>query len=125
MAAGLLPPAHEPTLTRPSGHPLPSDGRGAGEKGHGQCQLRSSEIDPNALLMTVTPRFTVPLPGNVPLRWVIAAAAVLLLGQLWTGTSPVYAQLVFLFVVLSGVALNLAGGPCRLGGFCIAMMSLK
>src|SRR5262245_20416645 len=25
--------AHEPTLTRPSGHPLPSDGRGAGGEG--------------------------------------------------------------------------------------------
>src|SRR5262245_47151518 len=59
------------------------------------------------------------------MRWVIAVAAGLLLGQLVTGTAQVYAQLVFLFVVLAGVAINLAGGPCRLGGFCITMMSLK
>jgi len=70
-------------------------------------------------------RFTIPLPNRVPLGWTILSAAMLLVTQLSLGTSAVFAQLVFLFIVLSAVAVNLAGGLSRLGGFCIAVMSLK
>ena len=59
------------------------------------------------------------------MRWVIVSAGLLLLGQLAVGTSLVFAQLVFLFIVMSGIAVNLAGGMSRIGGMCVAMMSLK
>jgi uncharacterized membrane protein YidH (DUF202 family) len=75
--------------------------------------------------MLATLRFAIPMPDRVPMRWVIAAAGALLLAQALAGTSAMYAQLVFLFVLLSGISINLAGGLSRVGGFCIAMMSLK
>lgn len=70
-------------------------------------------------------QFALPIPSRLPIGWVIACAFCLLGAQLLTGTSLVFAELVFLFTVLSGVAVNLAGGLSRIGGFCIGMMSLK
>src|SRR5262245_8862642 len=70
-------------------------------------------------------RFSIPLPDRISMRWTIMGAGLLLIGQVASGTSALYAQLVFLFVVLSGLAVNLAGGLSGVGGFCIAVMSLK
>ena len=75
--------------------------------------------------MLATLRFAIPMPDRVPMRWVIACGGALMLAQLLAGTGAIYTQLVFLFVILSGIAVNLAGGLSRIGGFCIAMMSLK
>ena len=75
--------------------------------------------------MLATLRFPIPMPDRVPMRWVIAGGGALMLAQLLAGTGAIYTQLVFLFVILSGIAVNLAGGLSRIGGFCIAMMSLK
>ncbi|MBI1840572.1 MAG: hypothetical protein HYR88_06930 [Verrucomicrobia bacterium] len=67
----------------------------------------------------------VPVPKRIPPHGLFAFAALLLLGQLATGTSLLFAELVFLFVVLSGLAVNIAGGMRSLQGFCVSMMALK
>jgi len=70
-------------------------------------------------------RFSIPLPSHLPMRRVIAAAFVLLVLQLLSGTELIFAQLIFLFVVLAGLTANLLGGIRTLPGFCLTMIALK
>ncbi|MCI0539115.1 MAG: hypothetical protein L0Z50_28235 [Verrucomicrobiales bacterium] len=55
----------------------------------------------------------------------VAAALVLGLAQVALGTGLVFAQLIFLFLVLAGMAVNALGGCKTLAGLCVAMMGLK
>src|SRR5260370_36513530 len=70
-------------------------------------------------------RLTLNYPSRIRLDLLIGGAVLLLFLQLASGTQQVYAELVFLFIVLSGVTVNLLGGLSTLGGFCVAAMSLK
>ena len=71
------------------------------------------------------PSIQVPIPHRIPLHGLFLFAAFLLVAQLLSGTSVMFAELVFLFVIVSGIAVNVAGGMRTLPGFCVAMMSLK
>ena len=68
---------------------------------------------------------TLNYPSRIRLDLLIGGALVLLLSQLASGTEQVFAELVFVFVVLSGITVNLLGGLNTLGGLCVAAMSLK
>lgn len=70
-------------------------------------------------------KFFLPIPASMPLLPVIAGGFLLFAAQLAVGTSLLFAELVFLFVFLTGVGIRMAGGLARLGGICIAAMSLK
>lgn len=63
--------------------------------------------------------------GLVPWFLLLPGATLLLLAQLATGTDLLYAELVFLFMVLTGGAINQCGGLKQLSGFCIAIMAFK
>lgn len=70
-------------------------------------------------------RFAIPMPDRVSMRWVVAGAFLLLMLQIVSGTEWVFAQLIFLFVVLAGYAANLLGGLRTLAGFCVIMIAMK
>ncbi|HEX4644790.1 MAG TPA: hypothetical protein VH598_04205, partial [Verrucomicrobiae bacterium] len=70
-------------------------------------------------------RFTLNYPSRVRLDFLIGGALLLLFLQLVSGTLQVYAELIFLFIVLSGITVNLLGGLNSISGFCVAAMSLK
>jgi hypothetical protein len=68
---------------------------------------------------------TVNFPSNIRMEFLIGFALILLLLQLLSGTQAVFAELIFLMVVLAGMAVNLLGGLRTLGGFCVAVVALK
>jgi len=58
----------------------------------------------------------IPFPVHIPLSRVAGFAAVLFLVQIFQGTSTVFALCSFLFIVLTGITFNLAGGLSRPSG---------
>jgi hypothetical protein len=65
------------------------------------------------------------LPSSISRNALIGFAGLLLIAQLLTGTDPVFAGLIFLFVLLSGAAFNLTGGLSTAVGVAMTMMSFK
>src|SRR5262245_29970122 len=68
---------------------------------------------------------TTKLPEAIPIHKTLLVAFALLFLQLLTGTSIEFVLLIFVFVVLSGIAVNALGGLRYLNGFCVAMLALK
>jgi hypothetical protein len=58
----------------------------------------------------------IPFPVHIPLSYVTGFAAVMLAVQLVQGTMPLFALCCFLFIVIAGIAFNLAGGFSRPSG---------
>lgn len=58
----------------------------------------------------------IPFPVHIPLSQVAGFAAVLFLVQIYQGTSTIFALCSFLFIILSGITFNLAGGFSRPSG---------
>src|SRR5262245_9978532 len=70
-------------------------------------------------------KLTLALPARIRLDYVVGGALALLVFQLVSGTLQLYAELIFLFIVLSGVTVNLLGGFKSLSGVVVAFLSLK
>ncbi len=58
----------------------------------------------------------IPFPVHIPLRYVVGFATLLCIIQLLQGTSPYFSVCCFLFIIISGIAFNLAGGFSRTSG---------
>lgn len=72
-------------------------------------------------------RVRIPFPVHIPLSRVTCFAAVLLVVELYQGTSPTFAICAFLFIFVSGITFNLAGGFSRTSGayvFCYAVLAV-
>lgn len=69
--------------------------------------------------------FALSYPARLRLDLLIAGASALFLLQVASGTSQFFAELIFLFIVLSGVTVNALGGLNTLTGLCVAALSLK
>src|SRR5215510_11981009 len=65
------------------------------------------------------------LPRSLRLDISIGLALLLMILQLATGTSLAFAELTFLAVVFSVMAVNLDGGPRTLAGCCVAIVALQ
>lgn len=69
--------------------------------------------------------FTIPLPAKFSLLITVAAAMVLFIAQLITGTSFIFSIFIFLYIVFLLLSVNNLNGLATLNGFCVAMMGLK
>ena len=65
------------------------------------------------------------IPRKVRMDWTLGFALTLLALQLANGTTPLFAQLVFIFTMLCAYTINLAGGLNTVSGFCITIFGLK
>lgn len=70
-------------------------------------------------------RFTFNFPGPLRLDVSLGLALLLMVLQLATGTSFQFAELTFVAVIFSVLAVNLAGGLRTLAGCCFAIVALK
>lgn len=69
--------------------------------------------------------YTVSLPTRFNLTIPVAAAIVLFIGQLISGTSFVFSALIFMYILYLLLSVNNLGGMTTLSGFCIVMMGIK
>ena len=58
----------------------------------------------------------IPFPVHIPLWYVVGFATLLCIIQLLQGTSSFFSVCCFLFIIISGIAFNLAGGFSRTSG---------
>jgi hypothetical protein len=65
-----------------------------------------------------------PFPERIPLFYVLTFAVLLGMGQLLEGTSPEFSLYCVLYVILTGIAFNLAGGMTRTTGAYVLFYSL-
>lgn len=70
-------------------------------------------------------KFVVPIPQNFRILNILGFASVLFLLQLISGSDYYYSFLIFLFIVVTGLTINVLGGLSTLSGFCVAMMTCK
>ena len=70
-------------------------------------------------------QLTVPIPRFVRMDWTLGLALVVLVLQVACGTTPLFAELVFIFTMLLAFTVNLLGGLHTVSGFCVAVFGLK
>src|SRR5579862_87235 len=70
-------------------------------------------------------KLALSFPGRLRLDISLGLALLLMVAQLLTGTSFEFAELTFLAVAFSILAVNLAGGLKTLAGCCFAIVALK
>jgi hypothetical protein len=68
---------------------------------------------------------TLTFPERIHPKFLVASSLLLFTLQLLTGTTLLYAVLIFLFFLITGFTVNALGGLRTLSGFCVALLALK
>src|SRR5580704_9443895 len=70
-------------------------------------------------------KLTLSFPGPVRLHLTVAAAALLMVLQMATGTALEFAELTFIAIIFAVVVVNLTGGIRTVAGCCLAIVALQ